>query len=327
MYRAFATDRGGVESAYFCEYIDVAAALTDIEAAAHRQSGASSRRGKSTQRAPDEKGPIRRAARRAAGAWQRQSAAASSPIHIEVSLGHPAQWEAKELLFDCVDLHYRALEFLRPKHRKVCMRRIFAIVASALGTLDARAHKASPSAKAESVTLSDAELQCLKRELGDTEAYFKSQATRRAQLWYFLGMTAGALSLGAIWLFSLIWASVDDPLLITMVAGGVGAVVSAMIRITRHQLVIDGEEGRPMTFVLGSFRPMTGAVFGVLLYALLKGGLITFTKAAPKGSDGSLYYAGLAFVAGFSERVAQVVVDTGARSIGGSSEHSTAQPR
>jgi hypothetical protein len=56
-----------------------------------------------------------------------------------------------------------------------------------------------------------------------------------------------------------------------------------------------------------------------LLYILIKGGILTFTKDPPAGVDGSLYYAGLAFVAGFSERAAQVVVDSGARMLGGGS--------
>lgn len=339
LYKEFARTRHGVESAYFCEYIDVAAALTDIDAAANREAGARSDRrvprgskamrvaSRQSKRRPRRLRRTRTGVAAVREALSKQRRAASSAIHIELLLGHPEQREAKQLLFDCLDLHYRALEFLHPKHRKICMRRIFAIVASALGTLDARARDgfAARSGDRRAVTLTRSELECLKRELADTEAYFQTHAARRAQLVYFVGMTAGATALAVIWLVSLIWASVSDPLLLTMVSGGIGAVVSVMIRITRKQLVIDGQAGRLMTFLLGTFRPLTGAVFGLLLYMLIRGGVLTFTKTPPAGVDGSLFYAGLAFVAGFSERVAQVVVDTGARMIGSGSPDTTSE--
>jgi hypothetical protein len=107
---------------------DVAAALTDIEAAANREAGAGSERGASggsrtkVSAARQHKRLVRRltgigvGVRAAREALRKQRTAASSAIHIELLLGHPEQWEAKELLFDCLDLHYRALEFLHPKH-------------------------------------------------------------------------------------------------------------------------------------------------------------------------------------------------------------------
>lgn len=52
----------------------------------------------------------------------------------------------------------------------------------------------------------------------------------------------------------------------------------------------------------------------------MKGGVLTLRQDVPSGTDGLLYYAGLAFVAGFSQRAAQVVVDTGERALGGKTD-------
>jgi len=57
-------------------------------------------------------------------------------------------------------------------------------------------------------------------------------------------------------------------------------------------------------------RPLLGALFGGALYLLLAGGLITVAQTpTPEDPVKLLYfYAGIAFVAGFSERWAQDVV-------------------
>jgi hypothetical protein len=97
--------------------------------------------------------------------------------------------------------------------------------------------------------------------------------------------------------------------LLTLIAGGIGAVVSVMMRLTRGTLSLDGEAGTLITVLLGAFRPLTGGVFGLLTYVLLRGGLLTLTTDPPKGLAGSFYYTGLAFAAGFTERLAQIVPD------------------
>ena len=66
-----------------------------------------------------------------------------SAIHIEPTFGDPADWKAKEILFHCLHLHYRALEFLTPQPRKICMRMIFGVIATLLGTLDSQRHRAA----------------------------------------------------------------------------------------------------------------------------------------------------------------------------------------
>ena len=54
-----------------------------------------------------------------------------------------------------------------------------------------------------------------------------------------------------------------------MGCGGLGAVVSAMSRMTSGRLHIDYEQGKWGVRVLGAIRPMIGAVFGSVLWIVL----------------------------------------------------------
>lgn len=283
----FSQSRGGVESAYYCENIEVAAALTDIEQAA--RSRESVRTSGSSRITPVDH-------------------ASASAIHVEPLLGQPENWQCKELLFDCLDLHYRALEFLTSQYRKICMRRIFAIITSLLGTLDSRAANG-----AVTPTLDANEMLCLRTELADTEAYYRAHAVRRAQVRYFLGMIGGVGLVSSV--CALILAVGDtnwkSAILLMLITGGIGAVTSAMIRLTRGSLNLDGETGTAMTILLGMFRPLTGAVFAALLYVLIEGGLLTFASVPAGETKRALFFAGLGFAAGFSERIAQIVPDIG----------------
>jgi len=295
----FADARGGIESDYFCEHIKVAAALTDIDKAAESTSAI-----KSDQ-------PEEQARGGALFRWLRQGQHASaSAIDVEPLLGDPRCWESKALLAQALDIHYRALEFLRPAHRKVCLRRIFATVTSLLGTLDNRAAQGSPDG-----VLEPEEVEQMTKELTSAELYFRKHAERRAQIAYGLGMLVGMiplfLILGGIALVADV--SLDEPILVTLFAGGVGAIVSVMTRMAHGKLTLEREIGQPTAGLLGAMRPLIGAVFGALLFVLIDGNVISI---APGGEDPTFVtYAGLAFIAGFSERVANTVIDTGGEAI------------
>jgi hypothetical protein len=99
-----------------------------------------------------------------------------------------------------------------------------------------------------------------------------------------------------------------EPLLATPLAGGAGAVVSVMMRMTRDQLSLNYESGLPTIRLLGVIRPLLGALFGGAIYLLLAGGLIDITGTPTNPTKLIYFYTGIAFVAGFSERWAQDVV-------------------
>jgi ABC-type branched-subunit amino acid transport system permease subunit len=68
---------------------------------------------------------------------------------------------------------------------------------------------------------------------------------------------------------------------------------------------LDYEVGRLQCIVLGGFRPLVGAVFGTVAYFALQSGFININP--PKG-DELFYFALISFLAGFSERFAQVIL-------------------
>jgi hypothetical protein len=77
-----------------------------------------------------------------------------------------------------------------------------------------------------------------------------------------------------------------------------------MARVSRGERVdVDSDKSKSVTVLAGSFRPVIGAVFGAVLYVLVCGGLLPL--AAPGPDQKCLFFAGLAFVAGFTERWAQ----------------------
>jgi hypothetical protein len=102
------------------------------------------------------------------------------------------------------------------------------------------------------------------------------------------------------------WNSGLQALLISYGAGAVGAFVSVLQRMTREKFTVHYDLGKRTVYMLGSYRPVLGAVFGVFTYLVLASNLL---GTQPTNADNPLYYYGsLAFVAGFSERFTRVLV-------------------
>jgi hypothetical protein len=299
---AFGGPRGGVFTAYFCQHVRVAAALTDIHRAA--LLGESLPPDGEPSEAADGDGGRNRLV-----SWHRQrlearrklSAASSSALHIECAYGDPVDAKARTILFRCLDLHYRAIEFLTPKPRKVCMRMIMGVVSSLLGTLDERCASGRPAC------LDAQEIKCLEDVIEQAHGYYDRSAQRQAQVEYFIGMAAGlVLLVGGLFALSLLTPAGfgGEPLLYTPLAGGLGAFVSVLARMTRGQLQLSYESGRTIMRLLGLIRPLLGGLFGAAIYVLLAGGLLTIDSK----DKSELFFVGLAFISGFSERFAQDMV-------------------
>jgi hypothetical protein len=326
LLESFSEPRGGIITSYLCQHIPVAAVLTDIDRAASLTDGLPVyKRSHDDDRDEDEE-PARqvsareraRQTRERRAAHRREMAAASSSaIHLEPLRGQPADWKAKELLFRCMDLHYRALQYLTPKPRKICIRMIFGIIVALLGVLDVPPGQGRQRPFSSNLTA----VESLEAELEQARRYYDRSAQRQAQFEYFVGMVAGLILLvvGLVLIGVIAGAPLlNEPLLATPLAGGAGAVVSVMMRMTRDQLTLNYESGLPTIRLLGVIRPLLGALFGGAIYLLLAGELISIT-GAPKDATKLLYfYTGIAFLAGFSERWAQDVV-TGKRGVGAAS--------
>jgi hypothetical protein len=294
---AFGEPRGGIITAYFCKHLKIAAALTDIHTAAKLgETPPAAESGEAL--APKGPGDRLRAARHG------RIGASSSAIHVECAMGDPVDPKARELLFRCLDVHYRAIEFLQPKPRKVCMRMLMGVITSLLGSLDEREVHGRPAVGAD-----PEEIECLNGMLDQARRYYERSAHRQAQIEYFLGMGLGTLLLSA---FFVVMALIGDarldtePLLYTSLAAGLGAFVSVLARMTRGQLVLSYESGRTIMRLLGGIRPMLGALCGTAVYVLLASGMLTI--APPSNGKEAYYFLGIAFLAGFSERFAQDMI-------------------
>ena len=105
------------------------------------------------------------------------------------------------------------------------------------------------------------------------------------------------------------------------------------MRMRRDEgFTLDYEVGRSQSFRLGSFRPFLGAVFGLVIYFALESGLLQIavpdSNAATDATDVSLYFlAFIAFVAGFSERLAQVVLGKAERTVAATFEQDDGEMR
>ena len=185
---------------------------------------------------------------------------------------------------------------------------LFTMATFLLGALDVAAVASDAKSSDENIlvplqqaaTTADAELDRI-------EEYLERSAIHKTFRLYLLGLPVGAalLALPIFVVVQLLPLSSQPMLLITIciIGGGLGAITSVMVRITRGQkLEVDIHQGRTVTFFAGMFRPLVGAIFGVALYVLVIGGLLPLASNQQAVAH---FFGGLSFLAGFSERWAQ----------------------
>jgi hypothetical protein len=231
---------------------------------------------------------------------------ANTAIHLEPVFGDADSPRAKELLSRSLRVQYQALEFLKPKPRKICMRMAFNVITMILGTLDSR----TDHGKHEAFDHNPDDQRTIEKELECTEAYFVQSAQRTARLEYLIGMIPGlllaALATSLMWFLDL----VPRDLSIAFIGGALGALVSVMSRLTSGKLTLNHEYGKATLRILGGMRPFVGALFGGALYVLIAGALIPM-EVPGNPDEQRFFFAGLGFLAGFSERWAQDMIDPG----------------
>jgi hypothetical protein len=97
-------------------------------------------------------------------------------------------------------------------------------------------------------------------------------------------------------------------LLLCAIAGSTGSVVSILTRIQQYEN--EEYEDSLLPVFVGAFKPMIGAFFGILIFALLNSTLlpISISKDETKPTTKWFGFMALAFVVGFSERFAKDIV-------------------
>jgi hypothetical protein len=185
------------------------------------------------------------------------------------------------------------------------MRMTFNVITTLLGTLDSRAGRGEPASAFEA---SYDDQKALTDELASTEAYYLGSAERTARLEYLSGMLLGVplAFLAAIVIYQLDWAPRE--MAICFAAGAVGALVSVMERLTAGKLNLNPEAGTATLRILGFIRPFFGALFGLALFFFISGSVVD-VSLPDDPTTRRYYFAAIAFLAGFSERLARDVID------------------
>jgi hypothetical protein len=149
-------------------------------------------------------------------------------------------------------------------------------------------------------------LASLRARLAQVEVVYLAAVQRVAQQAYLAGMLWGFLCLLVVLVGLAVLTAIigfDTGWLVTATLGAAGAVLSVLQRLGRGLDL--SPEGETQSFRRqGWFRPTIGALLGVVSYVLLKGGLVSIASPTA-GADKVLYFGGIAFLAGFSERFAQ----------------------
>jgi hypothetical protein len=233
------------------------------------------------------------------------------------------EYRIAELLHHCDTLAIKVSQVLRGTSERIAMQWIYAVQSHLVAYLERSdngrrengAHREMTPTKKKEL---NAVLRSQARELIQIEKYYSQAAEKASRIVYFWGMMVGAVLSGLIGLgIAAILQNggwFDEPhtlstqtFIICYAAGGLGAIVSVLMRMSSNRFGVDYEVGRATVRRLGSFRPFIGAVFGMALYFLFQSELLHTSVPGDPGT--SFFFFGiLAFLAGFNERWTNVLL-------------------
>ncbi len=209
------------------------------------------------------------------------------------------------------NLTVRSDEVLRGTAENIAMQLLLAAASHVLSYVDRKGGPPRDPANVRKI------VERSNAELADIRRYYERAGANAARIVYAGGMLRGALLLAFLGGIAglILWAAgafarhpmTTWTILATVAAGGIGAAVSVLLRMARGSFSQDYEVGRKATRRLAMARPFVGAAFAVMLFLLLKSGLVDLGGLG--GSDRTIYfYAAVGFLAGFSERWAKVMI-------------------
>jgi hypothetical protein len=213
-------------------------------------------------------------------------------------------------------LAIKSSEILREATEHIVLEQVFEGITRLLATVDhepstTRATEKREEAAAKRLT---AILEQDEQQFQQVDGYYTRAGENSARLVYFRGMLNGAALCGlGILIAALIlrhtgdWQKSNRILLACVAMGALGAIVSVMTRMaTTNGFNVDFEVGRKSVRRLGSLRPWIGATLALVIYMALKSKLLAGSVVNGRGV---YFFATIAFLAGFSERRAKVLLD------------------
>jgi hypothetical protein len=200
--------------------------------------------------------------------------------------------------------------------RRVLLEMLFSVIVYLLGVLDsveclaATGQGARRTEECSRLHRIEKALEIAQGELTRLQEFADQAAVRAALKHYVLGLFIGAIAVFAsAWTVSQVPMFEQAPtldLVRAIAAGGLGAMISVLIRISRGQrLDVDTTQEPFLTCLTGSARTVIGGALGVALYVLLKAGFIPLEIPAASDAAAPYFFTAIGFLAGFSERWAQ----------------------
>lgn len=211
-------------------------------------------------------------------------------------------------IWKCHGLYLRAAE-RRGGRRSLLVQDIYSLIVALFSLADAQAipdHDYAPAAKERAAKERAAKAQAIAiAEIKRLDASIKDAAVAEARQDYLHGMFAGVIFLIALMggLFRFTPGTIHSVLGV-IAAGGLGATLSVMCRLTANRLRVDTGAGAALIRLAGGFRPVVGAIFGLALYIFIEADLFPISPTIT-GQKLTYFYLAAAFLAGFSERLAQ----------------------
>jgi hypothetical protein len=225
---------------------------------------------------------------------------------VEIAGMVPAAWERQ--LQECATAINNVQGIFRQNQKQVILGQLITLVQMLFTAVDAVV--SNPESQAvrgrldESVTFVEERRSEIDKSIRSL-ALQKDQ--RSAQQAYLFGMLPGLALIGALLVPIMIYTGIGRAVEITLGAGALGAILSVLTRVTRAQtessLDIDYQVGKALIFFAGFFRPIVGALLAGALYVLINAGLVPLR--IPGQPETEFFFAAIAFLAGFSERLAQ----------------------
>jgi hypothetical protein len=242
---------------------------------------------------------------------------------------------ARALEADINDLRLKTGLYLAEDSRKMCTARLFRLYKTLISSLRVEYYRwegvRRPEGKPAYSAGHIADMNQLRRELDDVRDTYQRIGLERGKVLY---VAAAALGAAVVVILASIAATIH-PLTANLriwsgvfAGGAIGALLSVLERLTRGALKVQFETGLPAMMLSGISRPIVGALSGLAIFVLVKGSIVLPLIKATAEADQILFFAGLAFLAGFSERLLNDVLGNAASSVAETpQQHSTANDR
>lgn len=239
-----------------------------------------------------------------------------------------ATTKARALEADINDLRLKAELYLPQDHRWICMGQLFRLYKSLISSLCAEWYRCSGEERGKEPSEAHvADLKELRQELKGITEMYRSAGLTRGQVRYVKAAALGtALIVGLAGIAAAIAGTANSRIWLGVIAGGaVGALLSVLERLTRGALGVQFETDNGAMTISGISRPVVGALSGMALVVLVKGNIVLPPLGKATETDYGLFFVvGIAFLAGFSERLVKDVLGNATSSLDGAQQDSSA---